>query len=87
MTSKHLSDTSFSSLPLAKPVADGIVEMGFEKCTPIQAATLPIALAGGDVAGQAQTGTGKTAAFLVALFNRLLKEPARPSVAPMIRAQ
>ena len=78
MTSKHLSDTSFSSLPLAKPVADGIIEMGFEKCTPIQAATLPVALAGDDVAGQAQTGTGKTAAFLVALFNRLLKEPARP---------
>lgn len=78
MTTKHLSDTSFSSLPLAKPIADGIIEMGFEKCTPIQAATLPIALAGDDVAGQAQTGTGKTAAFLVALFNRLIKEPARP---------
>ncbi len=78
MTSKHLSDTSFASLPLVEPVARGIAEMGFEKCTPIQAATLPLALAGDDVAGQAQTGTGKTAAFLVALFNRLLKHPASP---------
>ncbi len=78
MTSKHLSETSFASLPLAEPVARGIAEMGFEKCTPIQAATLPLALAGEDVAGQAQTGTGKTAAFLVALFNRLLKDPASP---------
>ena len=43
---------------------------------PIQAQTLPIALAGKDVAGQAQTGTGKTAAFLVALYQRLLTQPA-----------
>ncbi len=77
MTSKHLSNTSFGSLPLAEPVARGVAEMGFEKCTPIQASTLPVALAGDDVAGQAQTGTGKTAAFLIAVFNRLLKEPAR----------
>ncbi len=76
MTSKHLSDTSFTSFALADPVARGIAEMGFEKCTPIQASTLPMALAGDDVAGQAQTGTGKTAAFLVAVFNRLLKKPA-----------
>ena len=76
MTSKHLSDTSFTSLALTDPVARGIAEMGFEKCTPIQASTLPLALAGDDVAGQAQTGTGKTAAFLVAVFNRLLKTPA-----------
>ncbi|NNF51228.1 MAG: DEAD/DEAH box helicase [Gammaproteobacteria bacterium] len=76
MTSKHLSDTSFNTLALVEPVARGIAEMGFEKCTPIQASTLPLALAGEDVAGQAQTGTGKTAAFLVAVFNRLLKEPA-----------
>jgi ATP-dependent RNA helicase RhlB len=43
------------------------------ECTPIQASTLPLALAGRDVAGQAQTGTGKTAAFLIATFNRLLR--------------
>ena len=45
-------------------------------CTPIQAETLPIALAGRDIAGQAQTGTGKTAAFLVAVYNLLLTHPA-----------
>ena len=56
-----------------------MAEAGFELCTPIQAETLPIALSGRDVAGQAQTGTGKTAAFLVALFSDLLKRPAAPT--------
>jgi len=54
----------------------GLESAGFSRCTPIQALTLPIALAGRDVAGQAQTGTGKTLAFLVALMNRLLTRPA-----------
>jgi len=49
----------------------GIAEAGFEYCTPIQSEALPVALEGQDTAGQAQTGTGKTAAYLVALFNRL----------------
>jgi ATP-dependent RNA helicase RhlB len=53
----------------------GIQQAGFTQCTPIQAQTLPIALAGRDVAGQAQTGTGKTAAFLVALYQALLTRP------------
>src|SRR5215472_18078549 len=55
----------------------GIDAVGFTTCTPIQEKVLPIALAGKDVAGQAQTGTGKTAAFLITLFSRLLKHPAR----------
>jgi ATP-dependent RNA helicase RhlB len=55
---------------------EGIREAGFTHCTPIQAQTLPLALAGKDVAGQAQTGTGKTAAFLVALYQALLTRPA-----------
>ena len=54
----------------------GIRDAGFTTCTPIQAQTLPIALRGSDVAGQAQTGTGKTGAFLVALMQRLLTKPA-----------
>jgi ATP-dependent RNA helicase RhlB len=61
---------------------EGIREAGFTLCTPIQAQTLPIALAGRDVAGQAQTGTGKTAAFLVALYQSLLTRPAGPNRAP-----
>lgn len=55
----------------------GIDAAGFTTCTPIQAKALPVALAGKDVAGQAQTGTGKTAAFLISTFTRLLKRPRR----------
>ena len=78
MAESHLSELSFSSLNLPESLQKGLADAAFEKCTPIQAQTLPRALAGMDVAGQAQTGTGKTAAFLVAMFNRLLKEPAPP---------
>ncbi|HLQ25175.1 MAG TPA: ATP-dependent RNA helicase RhlB [Acidiferrobacterales bacterium] len=76
MSDHHLTQTSFSTLPLMPVLLQGIREAGFEFCTPIQAAALPQALAGRDVAGQAQTGTGKTAAFLLATFNRLLQQPA-----------
>jgi len=72
MTDNHLSDLRFDSLALSESVQAGIRDAGFEFCTPIQASTLPIALEGRDVAGQAQTGTGKTAAFLVATFEKLL---------------
>jgi ATP-dependent RNA helicase RhlB len=61
---------------------DGIRDAGFTVCTPIQAQTLPVALAGRDVAGQAQTGTGKTAAFLVALYQSLLTRTPSPNRAP-----
>lgn len=67
----------FASLPIAEPVMRGIESVGFEACTPIQARSLPISLSGKDVAGQAQTGTGKTAAFLITVFTRLLKHPER----------
>ena len=70
---------TFGSLPLTPAVAQGIVDAGFTYCTPIQAQTLPLALQGRDVAGQAQTGTGKTAAFLVALYQSLLTKPAAPN--------
>ncbi|MCW8844271.1 MAG: DEAD/DEAH box helicase [Gammaproteobacteria bacterium] len=76
MTDSHLSDIRFDSLALPEPLARGIKDAGFVNCTPIQAETLPLALRGKDVAGQAQTGTGKTAAFLLALYNRLLTQPA-----------
>jgi ATP-dependent RNA helicase RhlB len=64
---------NFHSLHLPAPVLQGIDAVGFTTCTPIQEKTLPLALAGKDVAGQAQTGTGKTAAFLITIFTRLLK--------------
>ena len=76
MSDTHLSDVAFSSFQLPPELMQGIEDAGFSKCTPIQAETLPVALKGQDVAGQAQTGTGKTAAFLVAVFNHLLTHPA-----------
>ena len=74
MTDNHLSDLRFSSLDLETSLRQGIANAGFEFCTPIQASTLPIALDGRDVAGQAQTGTGKTAAFLIAAYQRVLTQ-------------
>jgi len=76
MTDHHLSTLAYADLPLHEAVAAGVREAGFTHCTPIQARTLPLALEGHDIAGQAQTGTGKTAAFLVAAFNRLMSKPA-----------
>ncbi|MBT3308163.1 MAG: ATP-dependent RNA helicase RhlB [Gammaproteobacteria bacterium] len=69
----HLSDTPFSSLELSPELARGVEACGFEFCTPIQADTLPLALQGKDIAGQAQTGTGKSAAFLLATMDRLIR--------------
>lgn len=73
MTDTHLSTVQFNELDLVPAVLDGLRDLGYTHCTDIQAEALPIALADGDVAGQAQTGTGKTAAFLLATFNRLLR--------------
>jgi ATP-dependent RNA helicase RhlB len=85
MSDAHLTQLTFESLEVADPLKRGLADLGYSRATPIQAQTLPIALLGRDVAGQAQTGTGKTAAFLIALFNRLLTvAPAanRPVNAP-----
>ena len=76
MSDKPLTDVVFSSFDLHPALLAGLEAAGFTRCTPIQALTLPVALPGGDVAGQAQTGTGKTLAFLVAVMNRLLTRPA-----------
>ena len=69
-----LTDVTFSSLDLHPKIISGLDRAEFTHCTPIQALTLPPALEGADVAGQAQTGTGKTAAFLLVIFNQLLKQ-------------
>src|SRR5579863_5726711 len=79
MTDPHSASVAFADLGLREEVMAGIRQAGFSQCTPIQAQTLPIALAGRDVAGQAQTGTGKTAAFLVALYQALLTRPVAHS--------
>ena len=75
MTDKHITDIPFTRFDLPAELQQGIEDTGFSYCTPIQAETLPVALAGKDVSGQAQTGTGKTAAFLIALFAQLLRNP------------
>ncbi len=62
----------FSAYDLPPQVAEGIAAAGFEKCTEVQSKVLPLALRGRDVAAQSQTGTGKTAAFLLTIFTRLL---------------
>ncbi|MCC6595916.1 MAG: DEAD/DEAH box helicase [Rhodanobacteraceae bacterium] len=77
MSQQPLTDITFESFNLHPTLLSGLHAAGFTRCTPIQALTLPVALAGRDVAGQAQTGTGKTGAFLVAVLDRLLKHPAR----------
>ncbi len=76
MSDKPLTDITFSSFDLHPALLAGLEAAGFTRTTPIQAMTLPVALPGGDVAGQAQTGTGKTLAFLVTVMNRLLTRPA-----------
>ncbi|SDR08626.1 ATP-dependent RNA helicase RhlB [Pseudoxanthomonas sp. CF125] len=76
MSDKPLTDITFSSFDLHPALLAGLEAAGFSRTTPIQAMTLPVALPGGDVAGQAQTGTGKTLAFLVTVMNRLLTRPA-----------
>ena len=71
----QLPDISFGSLDLAPSLMRGIEGLGFEKCSPIQAQILPHTLEGHDAIGKAQTGTGKTAAFLITLFNDLPNNP------------
>ena len=77
-----LTSIRFDEFDLPKQVIDGLNDTGFMNCTPIQAQVLPISLTGRDVAGQAQTGTGKTAAFLVTVFTRLLALPRRSDRLP-----
>ena len=64
---------TFESLTIPEPVLQGIREAKFQTCTPIQSKSLPITLGRKDLAGQAQTGTGKTAAFLITLLTRLIE--------------
>jgi ATP-dependent RNA helicase RhlB len=76
----HLTQTLLTDYALPDEVRWGLADAGFVYATPIQAKSLPISLAGRDVAGQAQTGTGKTAAFLITIFTHLLRKP--PSSRP-----
>ena len=67
--------TRFHDLNLRPELMRGIAELGFEYCSPIQAQVLPHTLQGHDAIGKAQTGTGKTAAFLITVFSDMLNHP------------
>jgi len=69
--------TSFHEFGLAEPIIRALSEEKYLTPTPIQTQTIPLVLAGGDIVGIAQTGTGKTAAFALPILNRLLSAPAR----------
>ena len=70
------SHRTFAEFDLPPQIRQGLADAGFDRCTLVQAEVLPLSLAGRDVAAQAQTGTGKTAAYLVTIFNKLLATPA-----------
>lgn len=82
MKNTHLTDTRFINLELSNSILRGLKDAGFEQCSPIQDQALPIALRDRDVAGQAQTGTGKTASFLLATFQRLLNDSSEKKKYP-----
>jgi len=67
--------TRFHDFDLPEPLMHAIYDLGFQYCTPIQAEILPSTLSGKDASGRAQTGTGKTAAFLIAVITRMLNNP------------
>ncbi len=77
MSKTHLTEQKFSDFALHPLVLEALEKKGFHNCTPIQALALPLTLSGRDVAGQAQTGTGKTLAFLASTFHYLLTHPAK----------
>ncbi|MGZ5621069.1 MAG: DEAD/DEAH box helicase [Methylobacter sp.] len=74
MNNTHLTQIRFSNLELSDSILRSLKDAGFNHCTPIQRQALPLSLRGKDIAGQAQTGTGKTAAFLLATFQYLIND-------------
>ena len=72
----------FHDFALPLPIMRGIADLGFEYCTPVQSEVLPYSLADYDVTGQAQTGTGKTAAFLITILAHQWERPKSPANPP-----
>ena len=75
-TSKPMT-TTFQTMALSRPILRGLASIGFSVPTPIQSKTIPIALLGKDVVGGAVTGSGKTAAFMIPILERLLYRPRK----------
>ena len=76
-TTKDIASGSFQSMSLSRPILRGLAAVGFSEPTPIQAKTIPIALEGKDIVGGAVTGSGKTAAFIIPILERLLYRPKK----------
>lgn len=74
---KPATTSSFQEMSLSRPILRGLAAVGFSQPTPIQAKTIPVALLGKDVVGGAVTGSGKTAAFIVPVLERLLYRPKK----------
>ena len=82
-----MEEDTFDEFGLPEPLLRAIDDLGFEHCTPIQSGVLPYSLSDYDITGQAQTGTGKTAAFLITILARQHEYPlARPNPAGTPRA-
>lgn len=79
MIQSYLTKTTFNQFPLHPLVIKALEKKGFVYCTPIQEQTLPFTTKGIDIAGQGQTGTGKTIAFLASTFNHLLNNDPLPN--------
>jgi ATP-dependent RNA helicase DDX27 len=76
------TQSSFVAMNLSRPILKALTSLGFNTPTPIQAATIPVALLGKDVVGNAVTGSGKTAAFIIPMIERLLhREKGRKAAA------
>src|SRR5690606_22912788 len=75
---------SFSELGLAAPLLDALSTAGYDQPTPVQTAAIPLALAGTDLLVSSQTGSGKTAAFMLPSLQRLLVAPVRPGKGPRV---
>ena len=76
-TTKFIASGSFQSMSLSRPILRGLAAVGFSEPTPIQTKTIPVALGGKDVVGGAVTGSGKTAAFIIPILERLLYRPRK----------
>jgi ATP-dependent RNA helicase DeaD len=75
---------SFRDLALSEPVLRALTDVGYESPSPIQAATIPVLLSGADMLGQAQTGTGKTAAFALPALTRIDLSKHEPQVLVLV---
>ncbi|MFB4168121.1 DEAD/DEAH box helicase [Virgibacillus sp. JSM 102003] len=76
--------TTFNELSISQPIMTALEKMGFEEATPIQAETIPLAMQGNDVIGQAQTGTGKTAAFGIPMIEKI--DPSQKKIQGLVVA-